>query len=84
MAAYLRDARAIQKKNGRPQLFTGVIYNLPERDCSAKASDGELHIDEAGASRYEAYIKSIRSVLQRYPDVASVFVVEPDSIGNSE
>jgi cellulose 1,4-beta-cellobiosidase len=25
-----------------------VVYNLPERDCSAKASDGELHLNNAG------------------------------------
>lgn len=25
-----------------------VVYNLPDRDCSAKASDGELHLSDAG------------------------------------
>ena len=82
--AYLRDARAIQKKTGRPQLLQAVIYNLPDRDCSAKASDGELHIDDAGEARYEAFIKSIYSTLQRFPDVATVLILEPDSIGNGE
>jgi cellulase/cellobiase CelA1 len=25
-----------------------AVYNLPDRDCSAKASDGELHLSDAG------------------------------------
>jgi cellulose 1,4-beta-cellobiosidase len=59
-----------------------VVYNLPERDCSAKASDGELHIDNAGESRYEAYVKAIYSEIKQFPDVSVVLIVEPDSIGN--
>lgn len=63
-------------------VFPAVVYNLPERDCSAKASDGEFHVDNAGESRYEAYIKSIYSEIERFPDVPVVLIVEPDSIGN--
>jgi cellulose 1,4-beta-cellobiosidase len=25
-------------------IFPCVVYNLPDRDCAAKASDGELHL----------------------------------------
>jgi cellulase/cellobiase CelA1 len=29
-----------------------VIYNLPNRDCAAKASNGELHVEQDGEVRY--------------------------------
>ncbi|KAG9092219.1 hypothetical protein FRC07_011708, partial [Ceratobasidium sp. 392] len=72
ISTYLKDASAIQKKTGKKQ----------NRDCSAKASDGELHLDQAGEARYEAYIKSVVSQLERYPDVSVAISLEPDSIGN--
>ncbi|CAE6383720.1 unnamed protein product [Rhizoctonia solani] len=82
ISGYLKDAAAIQKSTGKKQIVQLVVYNLPERDCSAKASDGELHLNNAGEARYEAYIKAVASQLQRYPDVSVAVALEPDSIGN--
>jgi cellulose 1,4-beta-cellobiosidase len=70
------------KTNNSKTVVQFIVYNLPERDCSAKASDGELHLDDAGAARYESFIKAIFSEIERFPDVAVALILEPDSIGN--
>lgn len=36
-----------------------VVYNLPERDCSALASNGELSLDNGGEAKYKEYIDAI-------------------------
>ena len=36
-----------------------VIYDLPGRDCAAKASNGEFSIANNGAANYENYIDQI-------------------------
>ncbi|KAH8600985.1 putative Exoglucanase 3 [Bisporella sp. PMI_857] len=58
-----------------------VIYDLPGRDCAAKASNGEL---PAGAiARYKAeYIDPIVSYIKAAPNVAIALVIEPDSLPN--
>ncbi|QRW22644.1 glycoside hydrolase family 6 protein [Rhizoctonia solani] len=84
ISGYLKDAAAIQKSTGKKQIVQLVVYNLPDRDCSAKASDGEFHLDNAGEARYEAYIKAVASQLQRYPEVSVAVSLEPDSIGNCD
>lgn len=38
-----------------------VVYNLPERDCSAKASDGEFHLSDAGTSQICLFPKVFRT-----------------------
>ncbi|KAG8716720.1 hypothetical protein FRC09_015323 [Ceratobasidium sp. 395] len=82
ISTYLKDASAIQKKTGKKQIVQLVVYNLPDRDCSAKASDGELKLSNAGEARYEAWVKSVASEIERYPDVSVAISLEPDSIGN--
>lgn len=60
-----------------------VIYDLPGRDCSALASNGELGPDELG--RYEdEYIDPIADVLDdpAYAKLRVVTLVEPDSLPN--
>ncbi|QRV95446.1 glycoside hydrolase family 6 protein [Ceratobasidium sp. AG-Ba] len=82
ISTYLKDAQSIQKKTGKKQIVQLVVYNLPDRDCSAKASDGELHLSDAGEARYEAYVKRVASQIERFPDVSVAISLEPDSIGN--
>ncbi|KAG9095047.1 hypothetical protein FRC06_010184 [Ceratobasidium sp. 370] len=82
ISGYLKAASALQNQTGKKQIVQLVVYNLPDRDCSAKASDGELHLNDAGEARYEAYIKAVASQLERYPDVSVAIALEPDSIGN--
>ncbi|CAE6427861.1 unnamed protein product, partial [Rhizoctonia solani] len=66
-----------RNRQGRNRL---KVCNLPDRGCSAKVSDRELHFSDA--ARYEAYVKAVASQLRRYPDVSVAIALEPDSIGN--
>jgi cellulose 1,4-beta-cellobiosidase len=63
-----------------------VIYDLPNRDCSALASNGELLISgqtPSGTTRYRGeYIDKIYSILAQYPNMRFVAVVEDDSLPN--
>lgn len=79
---YLAD---IKQKNaaGAKLMGTFVVYNLPDRDCSALASNGELKLDEDGANKYKTeYIDVIASILAKYPDIKVNLAIEPDSLGN--
>ena len=58
-----------------PEAGLFVIYNFPNRDCSAKASDGELHLDEDGLERYKTeFIDPIVELAKEYSDVRMIFV----------
>ncbi len=62
-----------------------VIYNLPNRDGSALASNGELLIAENGLHRYKTeYIDAIFKTLSqsKYAGLRIVMVIEPDSLPN--
>ena len=62
-----------------------VIYNLPNRDGAALASNGELLIAQDGLNRYKTeYIDAIYAVIDRpqYSGLRIVMVIEPDSLPN--
>jgi cellulose 1,4-beta-cellobiosidase len=65
---------------------TIVVYDLPNRDCSALASNGELLISgqtPSGTTRYRGeYIDAIYNVLVQYPNMRFIAVIEPDSLPN--
>ncbi|KAI8237740.1 1,4-beta-D-glucan cellobiohydrolase CEL6C [Colletotrichum sp. SAR 10_96] len=58
-----------------------VIYDLPGRDCAAKASNGELAVGEL--SKYQSqYIDPIVKIIKANPNTAFALVIEPDSLPN--
>jgi cellulose 1,4-beta-cellobiosidase len=62
-----------------------VIYNLPNRDCSALASNGELKVSENGLNRYKTeYIDPIAAIFNNaaYRNLRIIAVVEIDSLPN--
>lgn len=61
-----------------------MIYNLPERDCSAKASAGELSLDNDGVNKYKQFIDQIYTEINKPPfdRLDFAIVLEPDSLGN--
>ncbi|KZS89314.1 cellulase CEL6B [Sistotremastrum niveocremeum HHB9708] len=67
---------------GSNNLVEIVIYDLPNRDCHAKASNGEFQISDNGVANYENYIDQIVAVIKKYPTVTIVAVIEPDSLAN--
>jgi len=97
---WLDRIAAVHGTNGYPRSLAGhldealaqganavgiVIYNLPNRDGSALASNGELLIAEDGLNRYKAeYIDVIYRILSdpKYSKLRIVMVIEPDSLPN--
>jgi cellulase/cellobiase CelA1/ferric-dicitrate binding protein FerR (iron transport regulator) len=62
-----------------------VIYDMPNRDGSALASNGELLIAQNGFHRYKTeYIDAIFKILNqpKYATLRVVMVIEPDSLPN--
>nr|BAH59083.1 cellulase [Coniophora puteana] len=82
LTTYLAAADAEAKSSGSQQLFQIVVYDLPDRDCAAAASNGEFSISDNGQANYENYIDQIVASIKQYPDVRVVAVVEPDSMAN--
>ncbi|KAF5387593.1 hypothetical protein D9757_006522 [Collybiopsis confluens] len=80
---YLSTASAQQKSTGQKLLVPIVIYDLPDRDCAALASNGEFSIANNGAANYKTlYIDPIVALIKQFPDVKIVAVIEPDSLAN--
>ncbi|KAJ5420340.1 hypothetical protein N7465_002859 [Penicillium sp. CMV-2018d] len=83
MSKFLADIRAQNKAGASPPIAGQfVVYDLPDRDCAALASNGEYSIADGGVAKYKAYIDAIRKVLVEYSDVQTILVVEPDSLAN--
>lgn len=58
-----------------------VIYDLPGRDCAAKASNGELAAGDI--TSYESkYIDPIVAILKNNTKTAFALIIEPDSLPN--
>ncbi|MEM6256477.1 MAG: glycoside hydrolase family 6 protein [Cyanobacteria bacterium P01_D01_bin.156] len=77
------DAALAQKLSNKPITFLMVVYNLPNRDCHALASNGE--IPAGGIERYKTeYIDAIAEIVSdpKYAPIRIVSVIEPDSLPN--
>uniref|UniRef100_A0A8H7KBZ7 Glucanase n=1 Tax=Bionectria ochroleuca TaxID=29856 RepID=A0A8H7KBZ7_BIOOC len=62
-------------------IFGLVVYDLPGRDCAAKASNGELPV--GAIDRYKTeYIDKLAALIKKYPNTAFALVIEPDSLPN--
>lgn len=83
MAQTLGDIRAANAAGASPA-YAGlfVVYDLPDRDCAAAASNGEYSIANNGLANYKAYIDSIKTQLTKFSDIRTILVVEPDSLAN--
>jgi cellulose 1,4-beta-cellobiosidase len=74
---------ALRQKGSGELVVQLVIYNLPGRDCSALASNGELKADEIGRYKTE-YIDPVKAILAdpKYASLRIVTTVEIDSLPN--
>ncbi|KXX74022.1 Exoglucanase-6A [Madurella mycetomatis] len=79
----LADIRAANEAGANPP-YMGifVVYDLPDRDCAAAASNGEFAIADGGVAHYRAYIDRIRELIISYSDIRMALVIEPDSLAN--
>jgi cellulose 1,4-beta-cellobiosidase len=80
------------------KLVVFIVYDLPNRDCHAKASNGEIcctynsdktcNFDAGGdcsdgINTYKTkYIDPLANVLKQFPNSNIVLVIEPDSLPN--
>ncbi|UKZ80095.1 Exoglucanase 2 [Trichoderma virens FT-333] len=81
MSQTLSDIRAANKNGGN---YAGqfVVYDLPDRDCAALASNGEYTIADGGVAKYKNYIDTIRGIVTTFSDIRILLVIEPDSLAN--
>lgn len=76
MAETLADIRAANKAGANPPnagIF--VVYDLPDRDCAAAASNGEYSIADGGVEKYKAYIDAIADLVKTYSDIRLLLVI---------
>jgi cellulose 1,4-beta-cellobiosidase len=85
LRGHLDAALAQQGSSATPVVVTLVVYDLPNRDCAALASNGELTVAGGGLARYRtSYVDPIAKILadKKYARLRLVTVVEPDSLPN--
>lgn len=83
LPAWLENAQLQSQALGKATVPVIVVYNLPNRDCAAKASNGELSVDAGGEQRYRSeYIDVIAGHLANAPTQKVAIVLEPDSLPN--
>jgi cellulose 1,4-beta-cellobiosidase len=82
----LLDAAVTQqtKKPAKPVVVTIVIYDLPQRDCNANASNGEFPAGAVGEYKSD-YINPIATILSNsaYANLRFALIIEPDSLPNA-
>ena len=60
-----------------------VLCNLPNRDCAANASAGELAVEANGEARYRTeFVDPIAEQFASHPEQLMVAIIEPDSLAN--
>lgn len=65
LGTYLADAESLQKSTGNKYIVQIVVYDLPDRDCAALASNGEFSIANNGQANYFNYIDQIVAQIKR-------------------
>eukprot|EP01113_Clastostelium_recurvatum_P012258 TRINITY_DN1634_c0_g1_i1.p1 TRINITY_DN1634_c0_g1~~TRINITY_DN1634_c0_g1_i1.p1 ORF type:complete len:418 (-),score=107.59 TRINITY_DN1634_c0_g1_i1:61-1221(-) len=87
MARIGNITRVLDGAKAKNNIASFVIYDLPDRDCAAAASNGEITCEDstcaAGLARYKSqYIDVIVNIFKKYTNVTIVLVIEPDSLPN--
>jgi cellulose 1,4-beta-cellobiosidase len=80
-------AKAAQIATKQNLLVEFIIYDLPNRDCAAQASNGEIPCEDLacanGIQRYKTeYIDPIVAQMRNFPEITIVCLIEPDSLPN--
>ncbi|MFL6072673.1 MAG: glycoside hydrolase family 6 protein [Mycobacteriales bacterium] len=85
LAGHLDAAVSQASGSSQPVVITIVVYDLPNRDCAALASNGELTVANDGLNKYKTqYIDAIMNVLSqsKYSNLRIAAIIEPDSLPN--
>lgn len=76
MGDYLADIQSLNSAGASPPVLgLFVVYDLPDRDCAAAASDGQFTVADNGVAYYKEYIDDIRTQLTTYSDVKTVLII---------
>lgn len=82
MGTFLANIKALNAAGASPPVAgTFVVYDLPDRDCAAAASNGEYTIANNGVANYKAYIDAIKALLVTYSDVKVILVIGQSLLG---
>ncbi len=80
---WLDEAAKAEKAAGKPLVPVFLVYDLPNRDCSAKSSAGELTVENGGEQKYRSeFIDKIAEQFAARPKQKIVVILEPDSLPN--
>ncbi|PVI00812.1 glycoside hydrolase family 6 protein [Periconia macrospinosa] len=80
----IEQARAQAQESGKRVIVGLVLYNLPDRDCSAGESAGELDSKKDGLRIYkEEFVDEYARLVSEADDLDFAIVLEPDSLGNA-
>lgn len=72
----MADIKAKNAAGASPPIIGAfVVYNLPNRDCAALASNGEYQVADDGLNKYKAYVDSIATILKKYPETPVSLVI---------
>lgn len=83
MDTFLTNIEALNAAGASPEVIGAfVIYDLPDRDCSAAASNGEFTLADNGIENYYGYIDNITTIINAHSETNMVLVIEPDSLAN--
>jgi cellulose 1,4-beta-cellobiosidase len=74
IATFAKDAQT-KIKAGANLIVPLVVYDLPERDCAALASNGELSLAKNGSAMYMEYIDNIAAQIKAFPDVPFILAI---------
>ncbi len=85
LSGYLDAAEQQAASSSQPIVITFVVYDLPDRDCAALASNGELSVSNNGLAIYKSqFIDPIAATFSqaKYSNLRIVAIIEPDSLPN--
>jgi cellulose 1,4-beta-cellobiosidase len=87
MANIAKMEPVLKAAQGKQDVVMFVIYDLPNRDCDAGASNGEITCEDSncaqGLNTYKTqYVDKVVEILKKYPTVNIVAIIEPDSLPN--
>lgn len=76
METYLTDIEELNAAGASPEIMGAfVVYDLPNRDCAALASNGELTVAADGLTKYKAYVDSIAAIIEKHPKTAIALII---------
>lgn len=76
----LKEIRAANAAGANPpNAAIFVVYDLPDRDCAAAASNGEYSIANGGVAKYKEYIDALVVLFKEYSDVRLLLLIGKSS-----